>query len=459
MKTALFLMVPHLSHYYPTFGLAHLLQAQGYSVVYSGTAGYQSAVEQEGFLFKPVNYVEEILIRKPSVALGLWIKTRLDPSFTKVRYRNFIASIQTIERLMAEVKPDVVCLDDTLGHYYACIAGKARLVQLSTKLSPRQRPSVPPLNFFYVPKDHPVNLLITHLQWWWHIRRRRMNERLQTIVFNGRSDIDFLRRYERRKGIVWQTVRNENVAFYDAVAGLPTLVLAPESLEFRGARVLADEYYLYTPSQRSERDYLSVEYAQYIDRITHRKQVNKTKMIYVALGTLSLAHAGQAYRLLLSIIKAIGGDQTLDVLIATGGLDLSVHTLPSNIFCLPVVPQLDVLNYCDLMITHGGLGSVKECVAAGVPMLVYPLNTGVDQPGNSARIVSLGLGLRGKVSESPASIHRKVYTILNTSLYKKNCRLMQQRLVEDGQQVEAILKQVGLWTQDLIGSYKLMFHV
>lgn len=458
MRTALFIMVPHLSHYYPTFGLARLLQKQGYSVVYSGTGRYESIVEQEGFSFRSVSYIEETLIRKPSVALGLWVKTRLDPSFIIARYRSFLTRMQTIEHLIIDTKPEIIYLDDTLGHYYASIAGKARLVQLSTRLSPRQRPSIPPLNFFYIPQKHPVNSLITNLQWWWHIRHRRLNEQLQTIVFGGYSDIDFLRRYERRKGIVWQKVRDEQVAFYDAVAGLTTLVLAPKSLEFKGARVVPNEYYLYIPNQRSERSYFSVDYSQWIDKITYRRQVDKSKMIYVALGTLSLAHADQAYQLLLRITKALGQEETLDVLIATGGIDLSLPTMPSNILCLPAVPQLDALKYCDLMITHGGFGSVKECVAAGVPMLVYPLNTDVDQPGNSARIVSLGLGLRGKVSDSPANIRHKVYTILNTPMYKKNSRLMQQRFVEDEEQAEDVLKQFGLWTQDLIGSHKSIVH-
>ena len=458
MKTALFLMVPHLSHYYPTFGLARLLQAQGYSVIFSGTAGYQSAVKQEGFSFRLVDYLDEVLIRKPSVAIGLWIQTQLNPSYTKARYRNFVNRMQSIEQLITDTKPDVIFLDDTLGHYYACLVGKANLVQVSTRLSPRQRPSIPPLNQFYIPRGHPIDYLFTSMQWWWHIRQRRLNELLQRTVFNRRSDIDFLRRFERRKGIAWPLVRDEKVAFYDAIAGLPTLVLAPKSLEFKDTQAVSNEQYLYIPDQRNERAYFSVKYAQCIDRITHQKQVNKSKVVYVALGTLSLAHADLAYRLLLRITEALGGDDTLSVIIATGGLDLSIHSKSSNIFCLPAVPQLDVLNYCDLMITHGGFGSIKECAAVGVPMLVYPLNTSVDQPGNSARIVSLGLGLRGKVSESPVTIRRKVHVILNTPTYRTNCRLMQQRFIEDGQQAYDVLKQVGLWNQDSIESYKSMFH-
>ena len=36
MKTTLFILIPHLSHYYPTFGLARCLQSRGFRVVYAG---------------------------------------------------------------------------------------------------------------------------------------------------------------------------------------------------------------------------------------------------------------------------------------------------------------------------------------------------------------------------------------------------------------------------------------
>ncbi len=452
MKTVLFLMVPHLSHYYPTFGLARLLQRQGYTIVYSGTSSYQAAVEQEGFLFRSVLYVEEIVIRKLRVAIGLWIKTRLERTYTSTRYRCFLAGMQTVEQLMADTKPDVVFLDDTLGHYYPCLAGKAKVIQLSTKLSPRRHPFIPPLNSFYVPQRALMDSLITKAQWWGHIRRRRLNGWLQSLVFNGRSDAEFQRRYERQKGVVWTVVRDENMAFYDAVAGLPALVLAPKSLEFENTPTAPKEHYLYTPHLRNEQPYVSAEYVQWMERVIYRKQVNKTRLVYVALGTLSLGQAERAYKLLTNITHALGGDDTIDVLMATGGLDLSCSTVAANVYCLPAIPQLDVLKHADLMITHGGLGSVKECLAAGVPMLVYPLNTQVDQPGNSARVVHKGLGLRGKINESSTRIRRKVYTLLENPVYRKNCQVTQQHFMEDGQTAQQVLTQLGLWTRDLSSS-------
>jgi UDP:flavonoid glycosyltransferase YjiC (YdhE family) len=64
------------------------------------------------------------------------------------------------------------------------------------------------------------------------------------------------------------------------------------------------------------------------------------------------------------------------------------------------------------MITHGGLGSVKECVMLGVPMLGVPLD--IDQPGNVARVVHHGVGLAADVSQTTAeelawALHRLIH--------------------------------------------------
>jgi len=444
MKTALFLVVPHLSHYFPTFGLARLLKRKGYTIVYSGTHPYRSVIEQEGFLFETMDYLEESVIRKPIVAFGLWLKVRTDSIFTKVRYRQFLTNMRRVENLVTDSNPTLILMDDTLGHYYACLVGKATIMQVSTRLSSRKRPSTPPLNSFYLPQKNAINSLITNGQWWWHISKRRLNEGLQRLIFKGYSDVDFLRRYEQRRGIDWKEISNQNVAFYDAVDSLPALILAPKSLDFEHTQSATDEHYLYIPDERNEQSYFSADYAQTVEQLTHHRQIKKSRIVYVAFGTLSSGHARQARQLLLNIIEALGGDETLFVIVSTGGLTLSLPVMPANVRCLPFVPQLDMLKHCDLMITHGGFGSIKECIAAGVPLLIYPLNPDVDQPGNSARCVSSGLGMRGRITEKPIDISKKVHQITNTPTYKSNCRRAKQYLLLEASQAENTLMHIGL---------------
>ncbi len=54
--------------------------------------------------------------------------------------------------------------------------------------------------------------------------------------------------------------------------------------------------------------------------------------------------------------------------------------------------QQTVLEQADIAVTHGGLNTVMDAIAATTPMLVMPI--GFDQPGVAARISYRGLGLQ-----------------------------------------------------------------
>lgn len=91
---------------------------------------------------------------------------------------------------------------------------------------------------------------------------------------------------------------------------------------------------------------------------------------------------------------------------------LGLLPLPRNMRIFKWMNQTDLLPYSDLVISHGGMNTLTECVWAGVPMLVYPLR--FDEYGNAARIVYHGLGDRGNMRcADAASLHRKIQKILN----------------------------------------------
>eukprot|EP00928_Gymnodinium_smaydae_P043607 TRINITY_DN2917_c0_g4_i1.p1 TRINITY_DN2917_c0_g4~~TRINITY_DN2917_c0_g4_i1.p1 ORF type:complete len:584 (-),score=60.85 TRINITY_DN2917_c0_g4_i1:210-1823(-) len=64
---------------------------------------------------------------------------------------------------------------------------------------------------------------------------------------------------------------------------------------------------------------------------------------------------------------------------------------PPNALCLPVMPQVDILNAgVDVFLTHGGQNSFMEALAVGVPVVVCP-GFG-DQPVNARKADSIGVG-------------------------------------------------------------------
>lgn len=110
--------------------------------------------------------------------------------------------------------------------------------------------------------------------------------------------------------------------------------------------------------------------------------------IYVTLGTIFNMESGDLFH------RILGGLAELPVeVIATVGRQrdpAEFGAKPSNVRIERFIPQADVLPGCDLVVCHGGSGSVIGALSHGVPLLLFPM--GADQPHNAARCLALGVG-------------------------------------------------------------------
>jgi len=116
----------------------------------------------------------------------------------------------------------------------------------------------------------------------------------------------------------------------------------------------------------------------------------KENMVYVSLGTL--VDTERKIHLLKDIQK-VCEKKKIPTIISWGAWDADqTPALASTPFAQVVgrVDQLEVLHRAKLMITHGGLNSVQECIVTETPMIVIPLKH--DQHFVASRIEKLGLG-------------------------------------------------------------------
>ena len=67
------------------------------------------------------------------------------------------------------------------------------------------------------------------------------------------------------------------------------------------------------------------------------------------------------------------------------------ENLPASIFVSAYAPFSLLLPRAAVMVHHGGIGTVAQCLAAGIPQLVVHMS--LDQPDNAARVERLGVGL------------------------------------------------------------------
>lgn len=111
-------------------------------------------------------------------------------------------------------------------------------------------------------------------------------------------------------------------------------------------------------------------------------------LVYASLGTLQnrlswifRAIAEACADLDVQLVLSLGGAVDPDELGDLAGAPLVVR----------FAPQLELLSRARLTITHGGLNTVLESLARGVPMVAIPITN--DQPGVSARVAWSGAGL------------------------------------------------------------------
>ena len=119
---------------------------------------------------------------------------------------------------------------------------------------------------------------------------------------------------------------------------------------------------------------------------------NKRKNIYITLGAGAVGHP-QFFELLNETFE--GTDY--NIIVATAGKYKNKHNkISSNIHYYEWVPGRQVIRQSDLVIFHGGYGTMMETIEAGVPSLVIPFHS--EQESNGRRLKENGCSELCKLS-------------------------------------------------------------
>ncbi len=116
---------------------------------------------------------------------------------------------------------------------------------------------------------------------------------------------------------------------------------------------------------------------------------NESRRVYLTLGTVFNTESGDLFT------RVLEGLRTLPVrVLATVGSNVDPAAIPvtaDNIRIERFIPQSVVLAHCDLVVNHGGSGSVIGALAHGVPVIT--LSIGADQELNAQRLTALDAGV------------------------------------------------------------------
>jgi MGT family glycosyltransferase len=167
-----------------------------------------------------------------------------------------------------------------------------------------------------------------------------------------------------------------------------------------------------------------------IDKLIEKCMAEKKKLVYVSLGSIFNTKTDIYEQIINAFNSKDLQDENLQVVIGTGEKSftkLSELTekgslkVSGNIKLVSFAPQLAILQYAKLFLTHCGFNSVKESIYFGVPMICMPL--AADQPLIANHIATrLELGVKlDPYSMNEDAIINSVRKIMNDNGYYDRC--------------------------------------
>lgn len=111
-------------------------------------------------------------------------------------------------------------------------------------------------------------------------------------------------------------------------------------------------------------------------------------------------------------------------------------SLPSNVQVEQYVPHLHVVPHADLVVTHGGLGTVITALSFGVPLVCVPM--GRDQGDNAARVVWRGAGMRCVSKASIKALRRAIRRVPEEPQFRAGARRIADSIASENGHATAI---------------------
>ncbi len=425
-KRVLFIPASIRSHIVPTLYIAELL-ADEYDVFYAVTNPVLAAIVSENGFTPVMNTTLRVAVGMESRYLaargqraGPWAS--LWAVHTNAVYWQ---RKQELDELLARLQPDVVVIDIFSSTDFMVLYHHRATVQLlfcnpmPSVYRVGSLPIVSEASWPTAPPAPPAAKL------GWRAVLRRPGAALYQAALRNQAT-----KLARLAGVAdeHQFIDNQ---FTRLFANVPELVLAPLEFELSPQVRQPQQHYLGLCIRETRADTeLDEEFARRWPELLARQQAGQ-RLVYCSFGTFYTGSNKALLQFVTNLLEAISTVPSVQLVCSVNGL--VVETLQATYAALPDVhffrrvPQLTVLQHAAVHITHGGLGSVKESIRYGVPMLVYPLDAHYDQPGNGLKVAHHGLGLRGDFNwERAPALREKLLRLLGDATFQTNLARFQQ---------------------------------
>lgn len=429
-KRVLFIPASIRSHILPTLYLADLL-ANEYDIYYAVTTKVLADIVSENG-YKPVMNdhfriavgMESEFLRSKKRSSAFWQVLRSVYTNDVYYHRK-----QAMDELMNRLQPDLVIIDvfnstDFLALY--TYRSKVGLFFYNPMLSTYRVGNFPIVSESVWPRHESTT-------------KKPATFTLKRFIRNPRDELyQAAMRHQWRalQKIVGLSTENKvmETPFTRLFADVPELLLAPLGFELSPEVRQPNQLYLGLCIRDSRIDTeLDPDFAQQWAVILAQKQAD-TRLIYCSFGTFYTGSNRVLLTFIENLLEVVSLLDNVQLICSVNRLVIETiqakHQYCNNVYFFSRVPQLQVLQQADVFITHGGLGSIKESIYYGVPMLVYPLDPHYDQNGNALKVEYHGIGLRGIFEyERSTQLKSKLEQLFSDTTFKKNIKTMRENCI------------------------------
>ncbi len=157
------------------------------------------------------------------------------------------------------------------------------------------------------------------------------------------------------------------------------------------------------------------------------------KVVYISLGTVFNNIDYKLYEIFFKTFADYDG-----VIVMTAyNIDTSKFVIPPNFIVKNYVPQLEVLKYTDVAITHAGMNSTSDLLYNNVPFVAIPI--GADQRYIAGRVSELGAAISLNKDElTPEILRNSVEKVLKDQSYLENIKKLGDSFKQAGGYKKAI---------------------
>ena len=438
MATILFDPDPSTGHYNASYGLAECLKNNGHRIVYVGIEEFREVIYKKGWEFytlepHPIPFI--YLESKQYGSFVTWVNN-ITESLTRKREKQFMKIQNTFDNTIKKINPDLILLDAfQIGKAVYYHKFNLKLITFQSMVATNEDSFAPPFRYSFVPSESILSDLYVKFLWKKRILWKNLRIHFYRLWHFKQGYIEQLRKTAQQTGFPFDKEFDINhyVGYGFSFRSIPELILSPPEFDFR--RKFKPNQYLVGPIMHYQRDsnHSDSRCLKVLDTINSVKanSNNKIAFIYCSLGTNTFKELELVNKFFQKIRHLCFTNKDICVMLSVGKhYDTNLlGNIPTNLFVFTTVPQMEILKHCDIMITHGGMNTLTECIINEIPMLVFPLVKIWDQPGNAARVVYHGLGLKGTIKgDSVTRIQSKINDILNNyQLFKDKLSLMHGR--------------------------------